>query len=60
MADQLHARLRAAIKARGLVYKQVAARFGVHPVTVAKWATGAQGVHPARRAEVAKWIEEGK
>ncbi len=57
-SDTLATRLRATIKARGLVYKQVAADLGVHEVTVAKWVTGLQGIHPARRAEVERWIEK--
>ena len=55
--NDIAADLRATIKARGLVYKQVAAQLGVHPVTVAKWVTGQQGIHPLRVAMVREWIE---
>ena len=54
--EELLSSFRAAIKARELGYKQVGAQLGVHPVTVAKWVTGKQGIHPLRVAAVEAWI----
>jgi transcriptional regulator with XRE-family HTH domain len=42
--------------ARGLTQRDVAAIFGVHPNTVARWDRGEQAVHPARVEAVERWV----